>query len=171
MHVYDIVVIGKNISALTATIYAAMSRKSTLCISCPSEQHYATGVDRYLGNPGGDYGALHAEIRQQLERFAFEELPEDVAAIKTEGPEVVIRTAGGAVRTKSVVISTKPVAELLGKAAADGVADGGAGPVFYCGEALNGDTEAIALAGTGCMAAIDARIYLTEKDSHDRDKA
>ncbi|KAI5192522.1 hypothetical protein NECID01_1971 [Nematocida sp. AWRm77] len=157
MRVYDIVVIGKNISAITAGIYAAMSKKSLLCIEHPGEVHTATGVDKYTGNLSGDYNALYTNIRAQFKQFKVPELERKVEGLECTEEGVVIRTDQEEITAKSLIVSTKDVSSMLGESSA-------CPSVFLCGEALNGDKEALSLAGTGCMAAMDARFFLVETE-------
>ncbi|OAG29269.1 thioredoxin reductase (NADPH) [Nematocida displodere] len=155
MRVFDFVIIGRNVSAMSAAIYAAMSNRSTLYISCPSEVHSAEGVNRYLGFKDGSYKVFHEKVSNQLSRFSMDRLDEDVHKIIHGKQGTLVVTNNETISAKSVIVSTAEVSRLVEGA--------DSAPVFLCGSALSGvqQKELVALAGTGVMAAIDARLALT----------
>jgi len=155
MRVYDIVIIGRGISALSAGIYAGMSKTKTVLIRSQSEKHMASGVNRYVGNMEGGYEEFYRKTEKQMERFSVEKMDAEVLGIRVEKKKVVVVTDSGEVESRSVIISTRKALDMLPE-------DKKKEPfVFLCGTAFNNDTEVASLAGTGAMAAIDARLHLT----------
>ncbi|KAI5172534.1 hypothetical protein NEFER03_1609 [Nematocida sp. LUAm3] len=153
MLVYDIVVVGNNISAFAAVIYSAMSRRSTLHITCPSENVSITGVNNYLGYKEGTYNEFYNRTIKQISKFQVSNLDEDIEEIEIEEDKGVIRTKNKKIEAKAIILSTKELLSCM-KTGSDSKV------LFVCGEAYNGNTEMISLAGTGTMAAIDARMML-----------
>ncbi|KAI5184524.1 hypothetical protein NEHOM01_0199 [Nematocida homosporus] len=156
MLVYDIVIVGKNISALTAAIYSGMARKSTLHITCPSEEMNTSGVNRYLGYKEGSYATFQATTERQLEKFKVSSLEEDLQEVQVNGDRAIVKTETQAICAKTVIISTKQHLAVTETGAGEDV-------VFPCGEAYDGCIEMVSLAGTGAMAAINARMVLGKK--------
>lgn len=157
MQVYDLVILGSNVSAITAAIYVAMSSRPSLYISCPGLKHKASGVNNYLGFSSGTYDVFHEQLKMQLGQFKMETREEDVAAISAAENSVEIQTSSGAkIITKSVIVAHKEVLEK---------ASGPLSPhrVFLCGPARSDNQDLVSLAGTGAMAAIDARNTLNEE--------
>lgn len=157
MQVYDLVILGSNVSAITAAIYVAMSSRPSLYISCPGFKHKATGVNKYLGFSSGTYDAFYEQIKKQLGHFKMETREEDVTAISAAKDSVEIQTSSGLkITAKSVIVAHKEVLEK---------ASGPLSPhrVFLCGSARSNNQDLLSLAGTGAMAAIDARNTLNEE--------
>ncbi|KAI5180644.1 hypothetical protein NEOKW01_0928 [Nematocida sp. AWRm80] len=156
MFVYDLVIIGKNVSALTAVIYAAMAKDPMVHIACPNEEHTAVGVNNYLGNIKNDYNTFWNSVNRQTERFEFERVEQDVKSIVIKGSEAHIKLSEREIKAKAIIISTKETLELIDTTKATDKK-----VIFKCGTALNNSLEQISLAGTGCIAAIDARNHLS----------
>lgn len=156
MFIYDIVVIGKNISAVVAAMYSGMAQRSLLHILCPEEEHGATGVNKMIGYKEGGYDMFYKNCLQQLSGFNVESLEESVHKINIGESSIIIKTKTREVEAKTVIISTKNQLNIVN-------GDTKKDFVFFCGEALNGDQELASLAGTGCMASIDSQSYLNEK--------
>ncbi|EIJ89033.1 hypothetical protein NEPAR06_1102 [Nematocida parisii] len=154
MKVFDIVIIGRNISAMTAAIYAAMSKSNTLYISPPTEKGQVTGVNKYVGYLSGDYENFRMSTYKQLKKFDIPESDFPVERIMVEDEYLRIFT-DEEILAKTVIISTDDVLEKV-------EGDNNSKMIFKCGNLINNQTEMIALAGTGCMAAMDARTFISE---------
>lgn len=163
MKVYDIVIIGKNISAMTAAIYSGMSKTNTLYISCPNEVCEATGVNRYLGYRKGSYEDFHANTYEQLKKFDVEESKKDIEKILIENGVAKIYTDEEIIG-RTLIVSTEDVFDKI---------EGNKNSefLFKCGtiskdnieESTEYKADMIMLAGTGCMAAMDARHFIAKE--------
>lgn len=153
MFIYDIVVVGKNVSALVAAMYSGMAQKSLLHINCPEEKMNVTGVNKMIGYMEGDYNIFYERTKKQVEGFNIKTLEENVDKIVVEKDKIIIETDKGKKYAKCIIISTKKHLDMI-------EGDIKSNSIFRCGEALNGDIELISLCGTGCMASIDAQGYL-----------
>ncbi|KAH9386618.1 uncharacterized protein NEMAJ01_1514 [Nematocida major] len=157
MKVYDIVIVGKNISAMTAAIYAGMSKTKTLYINCPNEKIEVTGVNNYLGYEAGTYDAFHENTYKQLMKFQVEKIESNVKKIVIEENTARICIEGEPdVVANALILSTEDVYNKIENKKDSSF-------IFKCGKLLNNCTEMISLAGTGSMAAIDARQFIAEK--------
>ncbi|KAI5191606.1 hypothetical protein NEMIN01_1590 [Nematocida minor] len=155
MKVYDIVIVGKNISAMTAAIYAGMANIKTLQIACPEETVEVSGVNNYLGYKTGSYEGFHAKTKQQLEKFNVEKSEENIRKIVIEKGAARIY-GNDEILARTLIVSTEEILKKIEKTS--NTQDF----VFKCGKILNNSTEMISQAGTGCMAAMEAREFISK---------
>ncbi|EHY66098.1 hypothetical protein NEAUS04_1370 [Nematocida ausubeli] len=156
MKVFDIVIIGRNVSAITAAIYAGMSNSKTLYINCPDETSVVTGVNRYVGYKEGTYEAFRMNAYKQMSKFNVEESTAEVKKIEIEKAQARI-FSNEEILAKTLIISTDETLKLI-------VGDVNSKFLFRCGNLVKDQTEMIALAGTGCMAAMNARTFIAENN-------
>lgn len=155
MKVYDIVILGGNIAAMSAGIYSGMANIKTLQILYPEENIDASDVNKYLGYKKGTYEEFHANTLKQMNKFSIEKINQSIEKIVVE-KEIVEIIGEEKIGARAVIISTE---EMMEKIEGNGKESK---IVFTCGQAFNNSTKMISLAGTGCMAAMDARIFLSK---------
>lgn len=156
MRVYDIVIVGGNMAAMSAAIYSGMANMKTLQITYPEEKAEVTGVNRYLGYHNGPYEKFHSRTVDQLKKFSIEKTEQSIDRIVIDKDIVRIIRKEEEINSRVVIVSTD---DIMNKIEGDGKESE---IVFKCGKAFNDNTEMISLAGTGCMAAIDARMFLSK---------
>lgn len=115
---YDTIIIGGGPAGMTAAIYAARARLSTLLL----EKTFPGGlmmiseyIENYPGFPNGISGPdLAIALREQVEKFGAEIMLADTISVDLKGPEKIIRTTEGEFTAKTVIISTGAKPRRLG---------------------------------------------------------
>lgn len=153
---YDVIIIGAGPAGLTAGLYAARARLSTLILekSVVGGQIVTTDeVENYPGAARDSTGStLVDRMREQAEGFGATIATDDITGFQLEGPEKVLTSRKNEYRAKTVIIAAgakpKPIGcqgepEYAGRgisycATCDGAFFGGL-PVYVIG---GGDTAA-----------------------------
>lgn len=107
---YDVVIIGGGPAGLTAGIYTARARLSSLLI----EKMAAGGlivnaglVENYPGFPQGINGLELAEaMNKQAAKFGLETLLAEVTGLELKGKQKIVKTSEGDITTKVVIIAS-----------------------------------------------------------------
>jgi len=106
---YDVVIVGGGPAGLTAGIYTARARLSSLLI----EKMMAGGwivnaglVENYPGFPQGITGSeLAQSMEQQAAKFGLEMLTAGVTGLELKGKRKVVKTTEGDITAKAVIIA------------------------------------------------------------------
>ena len=116
---YDVVIIGSGPAGYTAALYTSRAFLKTLILSglVPGGQlTTTTEVDNFPGFPKGILGTqLVTDMKTQTERFGTEIRNAVVSSVsKSADGTFILKTDGGEVRTKTVIIATGASAMYLG---------------------------------------------------------
>ena len=106
---YDVVIIGGGPAGLTAGIYTARDRLSSLLIEkgiIGGNINNTDFIDNYPGFPQGISGfELTQLMHQQAIKFGLESIPAEVISIETKGEKKVIKTTDGDFTARVVIIA------------------------------------------------------------------
>lgn len=130
---YDVVIIGGGPAGLSAGIYTARARLSTLLVeraAIGGQIVNAWMVENYPGFAGGISGVeLTQSMHQQATRFGMETLYDDVVGIEIDGNQKIVKTQQGDFITKAVIIAGGAERQKLG---VPGEAEYAGKGVSYC---------------------------------------
>ncbi len=108
--VYDVIILGSGPAGLTAAIYTARARLSTLVLAgnAPGGQVALTDmVENYPGFPEGIAGAeLARRMQEQAERFGARIEIDEATAVDLAGHPFAVTTYGGEHQAKALIIAT-----------------------------------------------------------------
>jgi len=114
---YDLVIIGSGPAGLTAAIYAARAKLSTLLIEKAVTGGLAASthwIENYPGYPAGVSGTkLMNEFETQARKFGAEFLHAEVTGIDSLDQWKTVKTATGNYRAKAVIVATGTVPKRL----------------------------------------------------------
>ncbi|OGO00157.1 MAG: thioredoxin-disulfide reductase [Chloroflexi bacterium RBG_13_51_52] len=106
---YDVVIIGGGPAGLSAGIYTARARFSTLLIEkggVGGQIINSEMVENYPGFPQGIGGIdLTQAMHQQATKFGMETLYDEVTGIKASGKQKTVKTSQGQFTAKAVIIA------------------------------------------------------------------
>ena len=106
---YEVIIIGGGPAGLTAGLYTARARISSLLIEkgmFGGQMVNAEELDNYPGFPEGISGFELAELMfKQATKYGLETIITEVTGLKLKGKERVIETTGGTFTAKAVVIA------------------------------------------------------------------
>ena len=156
---YDVVIIGGGPAGLTAGIYTARARLSSLLI----EKMAAGGlvvnaglVENYPGFPQGISGLELAEaIQQQAAKFGLETLTAEVTGLELKGKQKVVKTTEGSMVAKAVIIASGSERVKLGVPGEEKFAGRGVAYCAICDAAFYKDLP-VAVVGGGNAAINEA---------------
>ena len=115
---YDVIIIGGGPAGLSAGVYSARARLSTLLI----EKDIIGGnivnaelVENYPGFPDGISGFdLTQLMHTQATKFGMETLMDEITGLQVDGKQKTVKTAGGEFTAKAVIIAGGSLRQLLG---------------------------------------------------------
>ncbi len=174
---YDVIILGGGPAGLTAGIYAARARMSTLLVekAFPGGQlMMCENVENYPGYAGGSGMNLSEAMREQAERFGMETKIADVERVDLLGLEKVLYTADGQeLRGKTVILSLGAKPRKLGVPGEAEFVGRGVSYCAVCDGAFFKDKR-LAVIGGGDTAVEDS-VFLTRYASsvhivHRRDR-
>jgi len=156
---YDVVIIGGGPAGLTAGIYTARARLSSLLI----EKMAAGGlvvnaglVENYPGFPRGISGLELVEaMQQQAAKFGLETLTAEVTGLELKGKQKVIKTTEGSMVAKAVIIASGSERVKLGVPGEEKFAGRGVAYCAICDAAFYKD-QPVAVVGGGNAAINEA---------------
>ena len=160
---YDIVIIGAGPAGLTAALYAARARRTTLVL----ERNVTGGqialtsvVENYPGFPEGVNGFdLAQAMQQQAEKYGMEMGYADVTAIEPKDARHLIRTGEEEYLAKAVIITGGADYNRLGVPGEERLTGRGVSYCATCDAAFYKDQE-VAVVGGG-DAAMDEGLFVT----------
>ncbi|MBL7224376.1 MAG: thioredoxin-disulfide reductase [Candidatus Brocadiae bacterium] len=161
---YDVVIIGGGCAGLTAGIYTARARLSTLLVDkiAPGGQLATTHeVENYPGFVDVMDGyELMERFRQQAERFGCQIEGHEVKTIDASDPVVrVVKTTGRDIRCRAVIVASGADPKTLGVPGEDRLRSKGVSYCATCDAPFFRDKE-VAVIGGG-NTAVDEGIYIT----------
>lgn len=161
---YDVVIIGAGPAGLSAGIYTARARLSSLLIergAVGGQIINAELVENYPGFTGGISGInLTEAMHKQATGFGLETLVAEVTGIKINGRQKVVKTSKGDINAKAVIIAGGSERQKLG---VPGEAEYTGKGVSYCATCDGPffQDKAVAVVGGG-NAAITEALELTK---------
>ena len=115
---YDVIIIGGGPAGLSAGIYTARSRLSTLLIekaAIGGQIINASSVENYPGYADGVSGIdLTQAMHQQAEKFGMQTLYDEVIELEINGKDKIIKTPQGDFIAKTVIIAGGAERQKLG---------------------------------------------------------
>ncbi len=105
---YDVIIIGGGPAGLSAGVYTARARLSSLLVergTIGGQVLNAEQVENYPGFPGGISGFdLTQSMHQQAAKFGLETVIAEVLGIETSVEQKVIKTSGGDFTARAVIV-------------------------------------------------------------------
>lgn len=159
---YDLIIIGSGPAGLSAAVYGKRAGLNLLVL----EKNPMSGgqvlntyeVDNYLGMPGMDGFDMGTRFREHADKLGVEFQETTVLSLEDMGDSKLVRTEGGELEAKTVILATGAVHALLEVPGEEKLSGRG---VSYCatcdGAFFRGKT--VAVVGGGDVALEDA-IYL-----------
>ena len=161
--IYDVVILGGGPAGYTSALYAARAGLDTLVIEKMSVggQMTLTGdIDNYPGFPDGVDGfSLGMSMQSGAERFGAETQYDEVLAVDFGEQIKKIKTLGGEICAKTVIIATGANPRELGIENESGLTGRGVHYCAHCDGRFYKD-KIVAVVGGGNSAAQDA-LYLS----------
>ncbi|MGC8874363.1 MAG: thioredoxin-disulfide reductase [Chloroflexia bacterium] len=115
---YDVIILGSGPAGLTAAIYAARARRSTLVLAGSSlggQAAITDMVENYPGFPEGIHGAeLTQRMQQQAERFGAQVELDEATAVDLSQHPFRVTAYGGEYEARALVIATGASPRKLG---------------------------------------------------------
>jgi len=106
---YEIIIIGGGPAGLTAGLYTARAKRSSLLIErgvFGGQMATAEELDNYPGFPEGISGSKLAELMlKQATKHGLKTITAEVTGLKLKGEERVVETTDGAFTAKAVIIA------------------------------------------------------------------
>ena len=161
---YDVVIIGGGPAGLTAGLYTARAKLSSLLIDkgmVGGTITEADQVDNYPGFPEGINGLKLGELmHEQATKYGLEIITAEVTAIELEPGQKVVKTSGGNFVALAVIIASGSERQKLGVPGEKEFTGKG---VSYCAtcDAPFFKEQTVAVVGGG-DAAIDEALHLTK---------
>ena len=160
---YQLIIIGGGPAGLSAGLYAARSRLSTLLIErgVPGGQIInAELVENYPGFPQGISGAeLGSLMEQQAAKYGLEIIMAEVEGVEIGKEEKIVRTSEGQYRAKALIIAGGSEHSKLDVPGEEKLRGRGVSYCATCDGAFFSD-QVIAVVGGGNVAINDA-LFLT----------
>ena len=161
---YDVVIIGGGPAGLSAGIYAARARLSTLLIEkgmVGGQIVNAEQVENYPGFADGINGMeLTQLMHQQATRFGLETIVAEVTGIELDGKQKVVKTTEGDLIATVVIIASGSERMKLGVLGEEEFTGRGVSVCATCDAAFFKD-KSVAVVGGG-NAAISEALYLSK---------
>ncbi len=161
--IYDVVIIGGGPAGFTAALYSARAMLETVLFEkmfLGGQMATAGMMENYPGFDEPVGGADLAEkMEKQARKFGAEIINDEVTGLELKGRIKVIKTPGGLVRSKSVILATGAVPRELGLKNEKEFKGAGVSYCATCDGAFFRN-KVVAVAGGGDTAVKDA-IYLS----------
>jgi len=156
---YEVVIIGGGPAGLSAGIYTARSRLSSLMIEkeiIGGQAINAELVENYPGFTDGISGFdLTQLMHQQATKFGLETLTTEVTGIKVNGETRIVKTGQGDIGARTIIVASGSERNKLGVPGEEGFTGKG---VSYCAtcDAAFFIEKTVAIAGGGNAAVYEA---------------
>jgi len=162
LELYDVIIIGSGPAGLTAGLYTARARLSTLLLERESFGGFLPNIDRIENYPGFSEGLPGAELAQGMTSQAMDYGVEIQFAEAVEielGEKYLVKTTGGDYRGRAIIIAGGARHKKLGVPGEEELTGKG---VAYCAVCEGGafSNQVVAVAGGG-DAGITEGLYLT----------
>ncbi len=160
---YDVVILGSGPAGLTAAIYAARARRSTLVLAgnaVGGQVALTDRVENYPGFPDGIGGAELAQLmQQQAEKFGAQMEIDEATAVDLGQRPLRITTYGGEHQAHALIVATGASPRKLGVPGEKEFTGRGVSYCATCDGFFYRDKE-VAVVGGG-NSAVEEAIFLT----------
>lgn len=160
---YDVAIIGAGPAGLSAGIYAARARLSTVIVEKMYSGGQAAITDRIENYPGFNEGIGGSELtdkmKAQAERFGAKLLNGDVKEIKKDGGKFAIQLTGETIEAKTVILAMGAESRKLGVKGEKEYTGRGVSYCATCDGAFYTDMPIMVVGGGD--TAIEEALYLT----------
>lgn len=161
--VYDLIIIGGGPAGLSAGLYAARSRLSTLIIEKEADggQIATTDVvENYPGSAEGSTGpSLSARMAEQAEEFGVKRASDEIIEVDLESNIKVLKGNKDEYKAKSVIVATGAVPRKIGAPGEKELTGRGVSYCATCDAAFFEGLEVFVMGGGD--TAVEEAIYLT----------
>lgn len=161
---YEAIIIGGGPAGLTAGLYLARARVRTMLVErglMGGQIVNAHLVENYPGFPQGVSGAQLGELMsQQALKYGLTTLSAEVTGIELRGQSKVVKTAGGDLQAKALIIAGGSEPQKLGVRGEELLTGRGVSYCATCDGPLFRD-ETVAVVGGGNVAITDALALVT----------
>ncbi len=164
---YDLVIIGGGPSGLTAAVYAARKKVTTLLVSkdLGGQPNWTSGVENYMGYQFIEGSELMQKFEEQVKQFPVElKIGEGISRVsRLDGGFELITERGEKYQAKTVIIATGKRPRSLNVPGEQQLIGRG---VTYCaicdGPLFSGDKVAVIGGGNSALEAADDMIKIAE---------
>ncbi len=162
--IVDVLIIGGGPAGLTAGLYAARARLTTLLIesyTVPSQAVITDLIENYPGLPEGINGfELMARFKKQAEQFGLKSIAEDVTTIEKDRDRWKVTAGDTVYNARSIIIATGARAKELGVPGETKFRGKGVSYCAVCDGALFKDKEIVVVGGGD--TAVEEALFLTK---------
>jgi thioredoxin reductase (NADPH) len=165
---YDIIILGAGPAGLTAALYTARAKLSTLVVTGPmvgGQISFTSQVDNYPGFPEGITGPeLSEKFKAHAERFGAEFLDGEATGANFFKMPYHVTVGGKALEAKSIIVATGMTNRKLGVPGEDRLMGKGVFVCATCDAVLYEDRKAIVVGGgdSAIQEAIDLARFASE---------
>lgn len=161
---YDVVVIGAGPAGLSAGLYAARAKMSTLILEREKTGGQISGTEEVANYPGSIPDAtgpsLVARMVEQCESFGAERLKATVTALELEDKIKFIHTEQGVIEAKSVILAMGASPRKLGVPNEDALTGKGVSYCATCDAEFFTDLEVVVFGGGD--TALEEGMFITK---------
>jgi len=163
-NVYDVVIIGAGPAGLSAGLYAARAKMSTLVLEKSKAGGQIVTTDEVANYPGSIPDAtgpsLTARMVEQCDEFGVERKKEAVTNVEVEGDIKVITTEAGTYEAKSIIVATGATPRKMGVPGEKEFTGKGVSYCATCDADFFTDFEVFVIGGGD--TAVEEAIFLTK---------
>ena len=162
--IYDVIIIGGGPAGLSAGLYAARPRISTLIIEKEAPGGQIATTDEVANYPGAIEGAtgplLTARMVEQADEFGAVRVSDQIKSVDFSGKIKVLKGDKGEYQAKSVIIATGAVPRPMGVPGEKSLTGRGVSYCATCDAPFFEDLEVFIIGGGD--SAVEEAIYLTK---------
>ncbi len=162
--IYDVIIIGGGPAGLSAGLYAARARISTLIIEKEAPGGQIATTDEVANYPGSIEGAtgplLTARMVEQADEFGAVRVSDQIKSVDFSGKIKVLKGDKGEYQAKSVIIATGAVPRPMGVPGEKSLTGRGVSYCATCDAPFFEELEVFIIGGGD--SAVEEAIYLTK---------
>ena len=162
--IYDVIIIGGGPAGLSAGLYAARARISTLIIEKEAPGGQIATTDEVANYPGSIEGAtgplLTARMVEQADEFGAVRVTDQIKSVDFSGKIKVLKGDKGEYQAKSVIIATGAIPRPMGVPGEKSLTGRGVSYCATCDAPFFEELEVFIIGGGD--SAVEEAIYLTK---------